>query len=92
MQGAGGYQLLGICPVPVIDLSQTLPDFKENPFLHRAGDLHRYRPVDREEYDAIRAKVGEGSYAYAMADVEFVPGKYFEDPEGTSAALMELAT
>ena len=42
--------------------------------------------------DAIRAKVGEGSYAYAMAEVEFVPGKYFEDPEGTSAALMELAT
>ena len=60
VQGAGGYQLLGICPVPVIDLSQTLPDFKENPFLHRAGDLHRYRPIDREEYDAIRAKVGEG--------------------------------
>ncbi len=92
VQGAGGYQLLGICPVPVIDLSQTLPDFRENPFLHRAGDLHRYRPIDREEYDAIRAQVGEGTYAYAMAEVEFVPGEYFEDPEGTSAALMELAT
>src|SRR5204862_486870 len=66
VQGAGGYHLLGICPVPVIDLSQTLPDFREDPFLHRAGDLHRYRPVDREEYDAIRAKVGEGTYAYTM--------------------------
>jgi urea carboxylase len=90
VQGAGGYQLLGICPVPVIDLTQTLPDFREDPFLHRAGDLHRYRPIDREEYDAIRAHVEDGTYAYAMAEVEFVPGKYFEDPEGTATALMEL--
>jgi urea carboxylase len=91
VQGAGGYQLLGICPAPVIDLSQTLPDFKENQFLHRAGDLHRYRPIEREEYDATRAKVNEGTYAYAIGEVEFVPGRYFEDPEGTSRALMEMS-
>jgi urea carboxylase len=91
VQGAGGYQLLGICPVPVIDLSQQLPDFRENPFLHRAGDLHRYRPIEREEYDAIRAKVAEGTHAYDMAEVEFVPGEYFADPEATSRSLMELS-
>jgi urea carboxylase len=92
VRGAGGYQLLGMCPVPVIDPTQTLPDFREFPFLHRAGDLHRYRPIEREEYDAIRAQVGERTYEYAMREVEFVPGAYFEDPEGTAAALMELAT
>jgi len=91
VQGAGGYQLLGICPAPVIDLSQTLPDFKEDQFLHRAGDLHRYRPIEREEYDETRAKVAEGTYAYAIAEVEFVPGRYFDDPEGTARALMELS-
>ena len=91
VQGAGGYQLLGICPAPVIDLSQTLPDFRDNAFLHRALDLHRYRQIAREEYDEIRAKVGEGRYAYAMTDVEFVPGEYFADPEGTGRSLMELS-
>jgi urea carboxylase len=91
VKGAGGYQLLGICPVPVIDLSQRLPDFREDPFLHRAGDLHRYRPIDREEYDAIRAKVAEGTHAYDMAEVGFVPGEYFADPEATSRSLMELS-
>ena len=91
VQGAGGYQLLGICPVPVIDLSQTLPDFKEEPFLHRALDLHRYRQIPRAEYDEIRAKVQEGTYAYGMAEVEFHPGEYFADPEGTAKTLMELS-
>jgi len=91
VQGAGGYQLLGICPVPVIDLSQTLPDFREEPFLHRALDLHRYRQIPREEYDEIRAKVQEGTYAYGMAPVEFHPGEYFADPEGTARTLMELS-
>jgi urea carboxylase len=79
-----------MCPVPVIDPSQTLPDFREDPFLHRAGDLHRYRAIDRDEFDAIRAQVGEKTYEYAMREVEFVPGEYFADPEGTAAALMEL--
>ena len=84
VQGAGGYQLLGICPVPVIDLSQTLPDFKENPFLHRAGDLHRYRPIDREEYDDDPREGRRGHLRVRDGEVEFVPGRYFEDPEGTS--------
>jgi urea carboxylase len=90
VRGAGGYQLLGMCPVPVIDPSQTLPDFREDPFLHRAGDLHRYRAIDHEEFDTIRAQVGEKTYEYTMREVEFVPGEYFADPEGTAAALMEL--
>jgi urea carboxylase len=90
VKGAGGYQLLGICPAPVIDLSQTLPDFKEDPFLHRALDLHRYRPITREEYDETRAKVAEGTYAYEIVPVEFHPGEYFADPEGTAKTLMEL--
>jgi urea carboxylase len=77
--------------VPVIDLSQTLPDFREEPFLHRALDLHRYRQIPREEYDEIRAKVQEGTYAYGMAEVEFHPGEYFADPEGTAKTLMELS-
>jgi urea carboxylase len=90
VQGAGGYQLLGMCPAPVIDLAQRLPDFKEDPFLHRAADLHRYRAVERDEFDEIRAKVQEGTFAYPIAEVEFVPGDYFADPEGTAKALMEL--
>jgi urea carboxylase len=91
VRGAGGYQLLGMCPVPVIDTSQTLPDFREDPFLHRAGDLHTYRAIDREEFDAIRAQVAERTYEYRMEQTEFVPGDYFADPEGTAAKIMELA-
>jgi urea carboxylase len=90
VRGAGGYQLLGMCPAPVIDLSQRLPDFREDPFLHRAADLHRYRPIEREEYDAIRAKVEDGTFAYDIAEVDFVPADYFADPEGTAQMLMEL--
>jgi urea carboxylase len=90
VRGAGGYQLLGMCPVPVIDPSGSLPDFKEEPFLHRAGDLHRYTPVDRAVYDEIRAQVDAKTYRYAMADVEFVPRDFYDDPSGTADRLMGL--
>jgi len=88
VRGAGGYQLLGRCPVPIIDPAQRLPDFRENPFLCLAGDLHSYRAIDRAEYDAIREQVDAGTYAYDIRPVEFVPQDFYDDPDGTARRLL----
>jgi urea carboxylase len=88
VRGAGGYQLLGRCPVPIIDPAQRLPDFRENPFLCLAGDLHSYRAIDRAEYDAIREQVDAGTYAYDIRPVEFVPQDFYDDPDGTAQRLL----
>lgn len=52
----GGWQLIGRTPVKPYD-----PDRKE-PFLYRAGDYIRFRPVSEEEYGRIEEQVKEGSF------------------------------
>lgn len=52
----GGWQLIGLTPVVVYDPARTPA------ILYEAGDLVRFRAVDRDEYEAICRAVAEGSY------------------------------
>lgn len=52
----GGWQLIGRTAVPLFDLTAA------EPFLLRAGDLLRFRPVTAEEHEAITAAVVRGEY------------------------------
>jgi urea carboxylase len=87
VRGAGGYQLFGLCPGPIVDPSQRLPDFRDSYVLLRAGDLVSFVPVDRPDFDRIRGLVEENRYRYRMADVEFVPERWYADPDGATAEL-----
>jgi urea carboxylase len=88
VQGPGGYQLFAMCPVPIFDPKEELPDFQDSFVVFRAGDILKIRPIDREEYDAIRAEVESKTYRYRMIDVEFDPQAFFADPEGYNAELV----
>ncbi|WP_245607366.1 5-oxoprolinase subunit B family protein [Pseudonocardia spinosispora] len=87
VDGAGGYQLFGICPGPMVDPAQRLHDFADGFTFPRPGDLFRYRQIDRAEYDAIRKTVDDGSFRYRIREVEFVPSDWFADPEATVRRL-----
>jgi urea carboxylase len=87
VDGAGGYQLFGICPGPIVDPAQRLADFREQFTFPRPGDIFRYRAIERAEYDAIRATVGDGTFRYRQREVEFVPHDWFADPDGTVRRL-----
>lgn len=87
VRGAGGYQLFGMCPGPIVDPAQRLPDFRDSYVLLRAGDLISFVPIDRADFDRIRGQVEDGSFRYRTADVEFIPERWHEDPDGTTAAL-----
>ena len=54
VRGAGGFQLFGRSPLPVFDAEQRLPDFADSIVLPRSGDIFKYRPIDRDEYDDLR--------------------------------------
>jgi allophanate hydrolase subunit 1 len=60
----GGYQIFGISPMPIWDPAQRLDAFRDSLALFRPGDRVRFVPVDREEHDAIAAKVEDGSYLH----------------------------
>jgi urea carboxylase len=87
VKGAGGYQMLGICPGPIVDPTQRLHDFRDSFVLSQPGDIHRIRSIDRKEYDAIRATVEDGSFRYEMRDVGFSVDAWYADPDGTVADL-----
>jgi urea carboxylase len=87
VRGAGGYQLLGMCASPFFDSRRRLSDFRDRDWFFRAGDIQRFRMVERTEFDRIRASVEDETFVYRVAEAEFVPGQWYEDPEGTVAAM-----
>lgn len=89
VRGPGGYQLFAICPVPIFDPKQELPDFTDSFAIFRAGDILKFRPIEREEYDAIRVEVEAKTYRYRMIHVDFEPRVFFEDPDGYNERLLE---
>jgi urea carboxylase len=88
--GPGGYQLIGMAPAPIFDPQQKLPDFEESPVFTRTGDIFRYRSIDREEFDAIRKHVEEGTFRYRIREVDFEPRRLFEDARTYTGELLEL--
>lgn len=90
VRGAGGYQMFGMAPAPVFDLSQSLPDFAEEIIFPKANDVLRYRAIDRPEYDAIRAEVEAGTFRYRTREAEFEPAALLADPDAVNRELLEV--
>lgn len=88
--GAGGYQLFGRCPAPIVDAAQRLPDFKDSYAFPRLGDIFNYRRVERPEYDEVRDAVEKGIFKYHIKEVEFVPREWFADPDSTVERLGQV--
>ena len=64
----GGYQMIGLTPVPIYDRFQSLEAFEDSPVLLRIGDRIRFVPVDMEEFDFIRQQVWECSYRFKIEE------------------------
>lgn len=90
VQGAGGYQLYGISPVPVLDVRQDHPDFAHSIVFPKVGDIWRYRSIDRDEYDQTRAAVENGEFRYRQREVEFSPSAFLADPQAVNDRLLEV--
>ncbi|MEA2178655.1 MAG: urea carboxylase [Solirubrobacteraceae bacterium] len=87
--GPGGYQLIGMAPAPIFDAAQTLPDFADSPVFTRTGDIFKHRPIDRDEFDALRAEVEAGTFRYAIHEHDVEPGRFLDDPGGFVDRLLE---
>lgn len=90
VQGAGGYQLYGISPTPVLNVKQDHPDFADSIAFPKAGDILRYRAIDRTEFDETRAVVESGEYRYRQRDVEFSPAAFLADPQAVNDSLLKV--
>ncbi len=89
VRGAGGYQMFGITPMTIFDPKQETPYLREFMVFFKPGDIVKWRPIDREEYDALTADVQAGRFEPRMKDVVFSLDDFNADMDGTNAKLME---
>lgn len=90
VRGAGGYQMFGMAPAPVFDLSQSLPDFADDICFPKANDVLRYRAIDMAEFEATRSEVEKGTFRYRIREVEFEPATLLADPDAVNRELLEV--
>ena len=89
VRGAGGYQMFGITPMPIYDPEQKVSYLKDFMVFFKPGDIVKWKPINREEYDAAIAEVQEGTFAPRIKNVRFSLDEYNADIDGTNAKLME---
>ncbi|MDI2099090.1 carboxyltransferase domain-containing protein [Ruicaihuangia caeni] len=76
LDGPSGYPMLGRFATPIYEPIPTTHMFPESGVLFLAGDRHRYRPIEGDEYEEIQAKVIEGTYRYDVVEEEFDVSEY----------------
>lgn len=89
VRGAGGYQMFGVTPMPIYDPEQKVAHLKDFMVFFKPGDIVKWKPINRAEYDAILAAVEDGTYVPRIAEVEFDLDEFNADMSGTNAKMLE---
>lgn len=89
VRGAGGYQMFGITPMPIYDPEQRTSYLKDFMVFFKPGDIVRWKPIDREEYDQAVVDVEANNFKPRICDVIFDLEEFNKDIDGTNAKLLE---
>ncbi|MDE2791133.1 MAG: allophanate hydrolase subunit 1 [Paracoccaceae bacterium] len=89
VRGAGGYQMFGITPMTIYDPRQIVPYLRDFVVFFRPGDIVKWCPIEREQYDQMIGDVQAGRFEPRVRDVVFSLDDFNSDPDGTNAKLME---
>ena len=87
VRGAGGYQMFGITPMPIYDPTQTTSYLKDFMVFFRPGDIVKFKPVDRDGYDAAVEAVDKGQFVPPIREVKFDLNEFQKDIDGYNAKL-----
>lgn len=89
VRGAGGYQMFGITPMPIYDPKQQISYLRDFMIFFNPGDIVKFRPVDRAEYDAEVAAVEAGRFEPRIRKVTFSLEEFHKDPAAYNSRLLE---
>ncbi len=90
VKGAGGYQMFGVTPMPIYDPTETVSYLKDFMVFFKPGDLVKWKPVDRAEYDRILAALETNSYEPRIRTAEFDLEAFKKNPDAYNASLLEV--
>ena len=90
VRGAGGYQMFGITPAPIFDPAQRVPYLKDFMVFFRPGDIVKFKPIDRAEYDRAVADVERGTFDLRIRPVRFSLKRFLVNPTAYNHGLEEV--
>ena len=90
VRGAGGYQMFGITPAPIFDPAQRVPYLKDFMVFFRIGDIVKWKPITREEYDRETARVEAGTFDLRVRPLAFSLKQFQADPVAYNRQLQEV--
>ncbi|WFP65574.1 MULTISPECIES: carboxyltransferase domain-containing protein [unclassified Mesorhizobium] len=89
VRGAGGYQMLGVTPLPIYDPTQTTSYLQEFMILFRPGDIVRMRPIGRNEYDDLAEQVKTGDFQLRQTPASFSLDDFERDIKAFNQQMLE---
>jgi len=87
VRGAGGYQMFGITPMPIFDATQTTSYLRDFMVFFRPGDIVKFKPIGRDEYDHAVEQVDKGTFSPPIREVSFDLREFQSDMVGYNAKL-----
>ncbi len=89
VRGAGGYQMFGVTPMPIYDPTQQINYLRDFMVFFKPGDIVKWKPIGREEYDQAVADVEANRFTPRMTDVTFDLEEFNKDIDGYNRKIME---
>jgi urea carboxylase len=89
VRGAGGYQMFGITPMPIYDPKQEISYLRDFMVFFRPGDIVKWKPIDRDAYDAAVAEVEANRFMPRVREVTFDLDEFNKDIDGYNRKLEE---
>ncbi len=89
VRGAGGYQMFGVTPMPIYDPNQQVSYLQDEMCLFRPGDIVKWKPINRDQYDADIEAVNANKFLPTIRAASFSLNDFNKDINGTNANLME---
>ena len=89
VRGAGGYQMFGITPMPIYDPKQEINYLRDFMIFFKPGDIVKFKPIDRDAYDAAVEEVEAGRFEPTVHDFTFSLEEFHGDIEGCNKKIGE---
>jgi allophanate hydrolase subunit 1 len=89
VKGAGGYQMFGITPVPIYDPQQLMSHLQSSMVFFRAGDIVKFKAIERSEYEQIEQQVEDGRFTLRSRPFTFDLAAYQADPTSYKTQVLE---
>ena len=90
VRGAGGYQMFGITPMPIYDPKQETPYLRDFMVFFKPGDIVKYKPIDRDAYDAAIEEVEAQRFYPTVREARFALDEFKVDPSTYTKRLEDL--